>query len=485
SESDTEQTYVVNYNSNGGTGTMGSTEFKQGESKKLTKNTFTKDGYVFKGWSTSSNSKDVAYTDEEEVSNLTNVYNGTVNLYAVWVKEGVTYEVRYDPNGGTGTMTNSSFTTGVKSKLTKNVFTKTGNIFKGWSTKLNGNVKYNDEEEVIDLSENNNTIVNLYAVWEKEEYEVNIVVQNGVINGESLKKVKYNENGIFNITPNEGNSMGIVTCTNNQNGLYQDTTLIVQDVTSDATCTVKLVNEMTTLYTDGTLIINEQLKDRTSNIEKHGEITNNYVAMDNDYQYVFEMNSEVVTSPWYNERENVKSVEIGKALQPISTSYWFYNFVNMERGDLSSWDTSKVTDMGYMFFSAGENTTTFNLDLSNWDVSNVTSMGYMFTNAGRNATTWSIGDLSEWDTSQVTNMTWMFSWVGHKATTFNLDLSNWNTSKVTDMSYMFSSAGSKATTWTVKIPSTTGSLTNTTSKWYGSSSTTYAEPSSGEYFTLS
>ena len=56
---------------------------------------------------------------------------------------------------------------------------------------------------------------------------------------------------------------------------------------------------------------------------------------------------------------------------------------------------------------------------------------------------------------------------------------------VINMKSMFYNAGSNATTQSVKIPDTTGSLTNTTSKWYGSSESVYAEPCSGKYFTLS
>ena len=138
-----------------------------------------------------------------------------------------------------------------------------------------------------------------------------------------------------------------------------------------------------------------------------------------------------------------------------------------------------------MFTYAGNNATTFNLDLSNWDTSKVTHMGSMFSNAGSKATTWSVGDLSNWNTSKVTNMSYMFNNAGQNATNFNLNLSNWDTSQVTKMGNMFYSAGSSATTWTVKIPSTTGSLTNTTSKWYGSSESVYAGPASGKSFTLS
>ena len=502
SETDTEETYTVKYNANTGTGTMESTTFKQGETKKLSKNTFTKDGYTFKGWSI-NNSKDVVYTDEEEVSNLTNVYNGVVNLYAVWVKEGVTYQVKYNPNGGTGTMTNSSFTTGVKSKLTKNVFTKTGNIFKGWSTKLNGNVKYNDEEEVIDLAEDNNTIVDLYAVWEKEEYEVNVVVQNGVINGDSTKRVKYNENGIFNITPSIENALGVVTCTNNQKGVFKDNQVIIKNVSNDTTCTVKVTDEMTTLYEDGTFIINEQNTNRNSNIEKHGKVTNEYNAMDSDNSYSFGYYNK---APWGGEGEQIKNVKIEKTVKPISTAYWFYDLKNMEKGDFTNLDTSNVTNMWSMFENAGRNATTFNLDLSSWDTSKVTNMSDMFDYAGYNATTWSIGDLSSWDTSKVKNMsdmfeyagskvtTWsigdlsswdtsnvtnmrtMFHGVGYKATTFHLDLSSWDTSKVTNMEGMFSAAGRNATTFNLDLSSwDTSKVTNMRIMFYmaGENTTTW------------
>ena len=42
-------------------------------------------------------------------------------------------------------------------------------------------------------------------------------------------------------------------------------------------------------------------------------------------------------------------------------------------GDISEWDTSKVTNMHNMF-----NCCSFNGDISKWDVSNVRDMGYMF-----------------------------------------------------------------------------------------------------------
>ena len=61
--------------------------------------------------------------------------------------------------------------------------------------------------------------------------------------------------------------------------------------------------------------------------------------------------------------------------------------------EMPLWNTSSVTDMGYMFHNA----TVFNADISGWDTSSVTDMGYMFAYASAfNA------DISGWDTSSVT-----------------------------------------------------------------------------------
>ena len=46
-------------------------------------------------------------------------------------------------------------------------------------------------------------------------------------------------------------------------------------------------------------------------------------------------------------------------------------------GDISNWDVSKVTNMGWMF----ENASSFNQPLNNWNVSNVTNMQEMFREA--------------------------------------------------------------------------------------------------------
>ena len=97
------------------------------------------------------------------------------------------------------------------------------------------------------------------------------------------------------------------------------------------------------------------------------------------------------------------------------------------KADLSSWDSSKVTDMRRMFDDCNSLTS---LDLSGWDTSNVASMGSMFYHCNSLTSL----DLSNWDTSKVTDMSWMFYYCSSLTT---LDVSYFDTSNVTDMDYMF------------------------------------------------
>ena len=95
--------------------------------------------------------------------------------------------------------------------------------------------------------------------------------------------------------------------------------------------------------------------------------------------------------------------------------------------DLSSFDTSKVTNMSYMFYDMSSLTT---LDLSSFDTSKVTNMRDMFSGM-RSLTSL---NLSNFNTSKVTDMSSMFNYMPNLTT---LNLSNFDTSKVINMSHMF------------------------------------------------
>lgn len=133
-------------------------------------------------------------------------------------------------------------------------------------------------------------------------------------------------------------------------------------------------------------------------------------------------------TPWWNNRENVKSVEFRDKIRPLSTSCWFWEFENATSINLKNLDTSRTTSMYGMFWKCKELT---KLDVSGLDTSNVTDMAGMFAVCS-NLTNLAV---SNFDTSKVTNMHSMFDSC-YKLQ--SLDLSLFDTSHVTDLGYMFS-----------------------------------------------
>ena len=107
-------------------------------------------------------------------------------------------------------------------------------------------------------------------------------------------------------------------------------------------------------------------------------------------------------------------------------SYMFYQ-VKVPVLDVSGFDTSNVTNM-YAMFDNMSNVT--HLDVSHFNTDKVTSMAYMFLDT-RSLTE---VDVSGFNTSNVNNMSGMFD-RAEKLT--HLDVSNFNTEKVNNMAYMF------------------------------------------------
>lgn len=94
------------------------------------------------------------------------------NRTTVDVAATFSYSVKFNANGGSGSMTNEIFAYGEKKTLTANAFNRTGYVFKGWATSSTGTVVYQDKASVLNLTTTANGVVNLYAVWQEALYMV-------------------------------------------------------------------------------------------------------------------------------------------------------------------------------------------------------------------------------------------------------------------------------------------------------------------------
>ncbi|EOI7704493.1 BspA family leucine-rich repeat surface protein [Campylobacter jejuni] len=130
-------------------------------------------------------------------------------------------------------------------------------------------------------------------------------------------------------------------------------------------------------------------------------------------------------------------------------SYLFENSTRTDFSGIEKWDVSSVRDMTGMF----ENCTSFNQDISSWDVSGVKDMSFMFLDCyafNQDLSSWDVRNiedmscmflgcktfnqpLGDWDVSKVENMSWMFE----NCTSFNQDISSWNVGRVVNMKSMF------------------------------------------------
>ena len=138
----------------------------------------------------------------------------------------------------------------------------------------------------------------------------------------------------------------------------------------------------------------------------------------------------------YANLTEINGLELLSTSNVTRMNNMFYNTKNIKTIDVSNFDTSKVTDMSYMFARFFEGTSlTSIVGLENFNTSNVTRMEGMFESRA-NLTEINV---SKFNTSNVTSMRSMFS---DCRSLTKLDVSNFNTSNVTNMTYMFNNCRS-------------------------------------------
>lgn len=144
-------TYTVIFHNNGGSGTMSNQTAST--ATNLTSNTFTRSGYTFSGWNTTSDGSGTPYAD-----NASYPFTSSTTLYAQWTAVSG-HTVIFNANGGTGSMASQNASS--VTNLISNTFTRSGYTFSGWNTASNGSgTAYADGVSYNFLAD-----LTLYAQW--------------------------------------------------------------------------------------------------------------------------------------------------------------------------------------------------------------------------------------------------------------------------------------------------------------------------------
>ena len=173
----------------------------------------------------------------------------------------------------------------------------------------------------------------------------------------------------------------------------------------------------------------------------------------------------------YNSiRGSVKFVVIDSSLTNFkgltSTAHMFADMNNANSITGAEYlNTSRVTDMSYMFYSYGYYGC-ITPDVSKWNTRNVKSISSMFAGASFE----SAPDVSAWNTASMEDVSNAFANFGMFGSSedFSLDLSGWDISHVTNGDGMFSGLGDyiHPSIWSVIIPAKTGEKSNDATHWY-------------------
>lgn len=144
----------------------------------------TRTGYKFKGWGTTPNETAADFVDGTTVD-----FTVDKTVYAIW--EANAYTVQFESNGGTGTVTDQTFTYDVAGNLKENTFTRPGYQFSGWAKASNAvSADYVDKASVMNLSSAENGTVKLYAVWAALDQTIQFDVNGGDIASKPADIVK-------------------------------------------------------------------------------------------------------------------------------------------------------------------------------------------------------------------------------------------------------------------------------------------------------
>ncbi len=97
-------------------------------------------------------------------------FRGTLTDMTLEIIEPDSYNIHFDPNGGTGMMVDQNVDLDQTVTLRTNAFTRTDYRFVGWNTQADGSgTSYTNGESITNLG-NKDDVITLYAQWERIRY---------------------------------------------------------------------------------------------------------------------------------------------------------------------------------------------------------------------------------------------------------------------------------------------------------------------------
>ena len=151
----------------------------------------TRKGYRLKGWYTKKSGGSKVKTTTKIVKNVT--------YYAQWTANK--YKIKFNANGGKGSMKAVSATYGKAVRLRANAFKKSKYKFMGWSVVRNSRPSYKNKAKVNNLTDKNGGIVTLYAAWAKKSSKAAL---SSVVKAAKAKLAFSSETKKLATTPKKG-----------------------------------------------------------------------------------------------------------------------------------------------------------------------------------------------------------------------------------------------------------------------------------------
>lgn len=190
--------YTITYKLNGGTNSGKNPKTYKKSSDTILFKKPTQKGYTFAGWY-----KNAAFTEKR--AKIAFGSTGNVTVYAKWTPNK--YTIKYNANGGTGTMKNQAGCTyNKKFRFSANVFQRTNYIFIGWNTRKDGKgTSYKNKAEAKNLTAKNGAVINLYAQWKRRTYSIAFKANGGTGKMASLSCKAGNA---YKLTKNKFNRKG-------------------------------------------------------------------------------------------------------------------------------------------------------------------------------------------------------------------------------------------------------------------------------------